>query len=79
MIVGTSGGAIVDAAIAMGRPMSDVREFVTQNANFMRKPAQWRSRWRSLYDKGAVANHLQELYGVETTLGSDIARSEELQ
>ena len=75
LIAVTSSGAMVGAAIATGRSMSEVREFVTQNAIHMRKPALWHSRLRSLYDKDAVAGHLQDFFGVDTTLGSDKLKS----
>ncbi len=75
LVAGTSGGAIVGAAIAMGTPMTEVREFFVENANYLRKPAQWYTRWRSLYDKEAVSDQLRELYGADTTLGSEKLQS----
>lgn len=71
LIAGTSAGAILAAAVAMGSPMSEVREFVLQNAKLMFKPARWYTRYRSLYDKGDLEQHMRDWYGADTTLGSE--------
>ena len=71
LIAGTSGGAIVASAVAMGRSMSEVRDFVLQNARYMCKTVRWYERWRSKYDEAALSAHMRDLYGADTTLGTD--------
>jgi len=75
MIAGTSGGAIVASAVAMGTPMEEVRDFVLNNAKYMCKSARWYERWRSRYDDAALSAHMRKLYGADTTLGSDKLKS----
>jgi hypothetical protein len=71
LIAGTSAGAILAAAIAMGSSMAEVREFVLANAKLMFKPSRWYNRFRSLYDKSALEKHMRDWYGADTTLGSE--------
>ncbi len=71
LIAGTSAGAILAAAIAMGSSMAEVRDFVIDNAKLMFKPSRWYNRHRSLYDKSELEQHMRDWYGADTTLGSD--------
>ena len=71
LIGGTSAGAILGAAVAMGSSMSDVRQFVFDNSKLMFKPTRWYNRYRSLYDKSELEQHMRDWYGADTTLGSD--------
>ena len=75
LIAGTSGGAIIASAVAMGLSMVEIRKFVLDNAKYMCKSARWYERWRSKYDDAALSMHMQDLYGKDTTLGSDRLKS----
>ena len=44
LIAGTSAGAILAGAIAMGSSVADVRDFVLANSKLMFKPTRWYSR-----------------------------------
>ena len=52
LVAGTSAGALVAAAISIGRPMVQTRQFVVENAGRMFKAAAWRKRLWHLYDEG---------------------------
>ncbi len=71
LVAGTSGGALLAAAIALGSPMADVREFLLRNVKLMLKRAPLHTIHRSLYDKSLLEQGIKEFYGPETTLGSD--------
>lgn len=71
LITGTSAGAILGAAVAMGSSMSEVRQFVLDNSKLMFKPTRWYNRHRSLYEKSELEQHMRDWYGSDTTLGSD--------
>lgn len=71
LIAGTSAGAMLAGAIAMGSSMTDVRDFVLANSKLMFKPTRWYNRYRSLYDKAELEQHMRDWYGADTTLGSD--------
>ena len=70
LIAGTSGGAIVASAVALGLPMRDIRDFVVRNARNMFRPASWYRRLQSVYDKTELERNMQDWFGADTTLGS---------
>lgn len=75
LVAGTSGGAIIATAVALGLPMADIRDFVIANARNMFRPAQWYRRYWSLYDKAHLESNMQHWFGADTQLGSDRLRT----
>jgi predicted acylesterase/phospholipase RssA len=75
-IGGTSTGGIIAALLALGLPVSRVREFyVEQGRDMFRRPfAPWRF-FRSLYRESNLSAVLRETFGSETTLGSERLRT----
>lgn len=75
LVAGTSAGAMVAGAIALGIPMADVREFVARNAGamFRRSRLQDRLRWR--YDKTELEQNIKRWFGADTELGSPKLRT----
>ena len=75
-IAGTSTGGIIAALLALGLPVECVREFyVEQGAHMFRRPfAPWRF-FRSLYRESNLSAVLREIFGPDTTLGSDRLRT----
>jgi len=71
LIAGTSGGAILASAIAMGSPMSEIRDFTIANSKFMFTRSKWYRRHRSFYDKSPLEQNMKEYYGDDTMLGSE--------
>ena len=67
-IAGTSTGAIIAAGLARGMSVEDLIGFYrTKGKDMFDKRAIW-ERWRTLYTDTALAEQLQETFGVETTL-----------
>ncbi len=75
LVAGTSAGALVAAAIAIGRPMTQIREFVLGNATRMFKPAAWHKRLWHLYDERELEGRIKEFLGERTRLGSPELRT----
>jgi hypothetical protein len=74
-IGGTSTGAIIAAALAMGRPVSEVRElYETLGRNVFQKRF-LPMRLRSLYRDGPLTEELENLFGRGATLGDPKFRS----
>lgn len=71
LVAGTSAGAIIATAIALGIPMVEIRDFVVANARNMFARARWYQWSRSLYDKSELQNNMMHWFGAETTLGSE--------
>lgn len=70
LVAGTSGGALIAGAIALGIPMQEIRDFVVANAKHMFRAAPWLHRLHSWYDKDGLEHNLRDWFGEETTLGS---------
>lgn len=51
LVAGTSGGAIIATAVALGISMREIRDFVVANARNMFREAPWTARFWSWYDK----------------------------
>lgn len=75
LVAGTSGGAIVGTAVALGIPMREIRDFVVANARNMFRPAAWYRRYQSWYDKSVLEQNMKDWFGADTTLGSDRLRT----
>lgn len=74
-VAGTSTGAIIGAGIAIGLEVAQIREFYHNNAKNMFDRASLWTRTGSLfgykYNDRKLAHKLQEVFGVDTTLGSE--------
>jgi uncharacterized protein len=74
-IGGTSTGAIIAAALAMGKPVSEVRElYETLGRNVFQKRF-LPMRLRSFYRDGPLTEELENLFGRGATLGDPKLRS----
>lgn len=70
LVAGTSGGALIAAAIAAGRSMSELQDFVLANTKSLFKPARPHRLWIGRFDRSDMADRLKEFLGPERTLGS---------
>ena len=75
LVAGTSGGAIIASAVALGIPMQDIRDFVVANARIMFRSAPWYKRLGSWYDQRGLERNLRDWFGEDTTLGSTRLRT----
>jgi hypothetical protein len=75
LVAGTSGGAIIASAIALGIQMREVRDFIRANRKIMFRSAGWWNRYRYWYDKQALEKYLKDWFGADTKLGSDKLRT----
>ena len=75
-IAGTSTGGIIAALLSLGLPVERVRQFyLEQGRNMFRRPfAPWRF-FRSLYRESNLSAVLRDIFGPDTTLGSDRLRT----
>jgi len=71
LVAGTSGGAIVGTAIALGLSMREIRDFVVGNARHMFSLASLPARYYSWYDKTTLEQNMKDWFGPDTALGSD--------
>lgn len=76
LVAGTSGGAIVGAAVALGLPMREIRDFVVANARNMFRPAAWYRMHKALYDPSHLEQNMKDWFGADTRLGSDRLRTQ---
>lgn len=72
LIAGTSTGAIIATALAQGWSVGEIREkyFSLGELVFERSPFR-QGIFRAKYDDRLLTEQLKELYGADTTLGSD--------
>ena len=75
LIAGTSTGAIIATALALGMSVEDVRRFYLECGREIFTKSHFLKWFKHLYPKENVTAKLQEVYGAETTLGSDRLRS----
>jgi patatin-like phospholipase/acyl hydrolase len=76
-IAGTSTGGIIAAALAIGLRVSEVEAFYLENASAMfTRNSNWIKRFTtSKYESAILQAKLQEVFGLETTLGSSKLRT----
>jgi patatin-like phospholipase/acyl hydrolase len=74
-VAGTSTGAIIAAALSLGMRVSAVRKFYEENGKEMFDAASLLRRFHYKYEAEKLANKLQEVFGQDTTLGSDRLRT----
>ena len=70
-VAGTSTGAIIAACISLGMKVSDIRTFYLSSGEEMFDKAFLLKRFRYKYEEDKLAAKLQEVFGKDTTLGSD--------
>ena len=70
-VAGTSTGAIIAACIAYGMTVSEIRDFYLKSGQEMFDKAFLLKRFRAKYEDERLAKKLQEVFGKDTTLGSD--------
>jgi len=70
-VAGTSTGAIIAACISSGMRVSAIRNFYISSGKEMFDKAFLLKRFRHKFDDTKLAAKLQEVFGKDTTLGSD--------
>lgn len=70
-VSGTSTGAIIAACISLGMKVSDIRSFYISSGNEMFDKASLLKRFRYKFEDDKLAAKMQEVFGKDTTLGSD--------
>jgi hypothetical protein len=68
---GTSTGAIIATCLSLGMSTDQIRDFYVASGEEMFDKAFILWRYRALYDDEKLARKLQEVFGKETSLGSD--------
>lgn len=70
-IAGTSTGAIIAACISLGMKVADIRKFYLSSGEEMFDRAFLLKRFRYKYEDDKLAGRMQDVFGRDTTLGSD--------
>jgi patatin-like phospholipase/acyl hydrolase len=70
-IAGTSTGAIIGAALSLGMTVSDICSFYLETGREMFEQASVLRRFRYKYEDTKLSQKLHEVFGSNTTLGSD--------
>ncbi len=70
-IAGTSTGAIIAAALAWGMTVDDLRAFYLNNGEEMFHKAKLMERFRTKFQFDNLSRQLQQVFGVDTVLGTD--------
>lgn len=70
-VAGTSTGAIIAACISSGMAVSEIRDFYQSSGEEMFDKAFLLRRLRAKYEDEKLAKKLQDVFGKDTTLGSD--------
>lgn len=74
-VSGTSTGAIIAACISIGMKVADIRTFYIESGEEMFDKASLLKRYRHKYEDEKLATKMQEVFGANTTLGSDKLRT----
>ena len=74
-VAGTSTGAVIATCIALGKPVSEIRDFYIDNGKAMFDKAFILKRFRYKYEEEKLAGKLQEVLGPDAALGSDKLRT----
>jgi patatin-like phospholipase/acyl hydrolase len=70
-IAGTSTGAIIGTGLSLGMTVTDIRSFYLESSREMFEKAFVLRRFRYKYEDKKLSQQLREVFGAETTLGSD--------
>ncbi|MGE5239328.1 MAG: patatin-like phospholipase family protein [Chloroflexota bacterium] len=74
-IAGTSTGAIIATCLSLGMSADDIRRFYLESGKEMFDKAFLLRRFRYKYEDEKLAAKLKEVFGADTTLGSDRLRT----
>ena len=74
-VAGTSTGAIIATCVSLGMKMADVREFYLKSGEEMFDKSSILKRLHYKFEDDKLAARMQEVFGAETTLGSDKLRT----
>ena len=74
-IAGTSTGAIIAAAWAWGMTVDELRSFYVNNGEEMFQKAKLLERFRTKFRSDNLSKQLQDVFGANTTLGTDKLKS----
>jgi uncharacterized protein len=74
-IAGTSTGGIIAAGLAIGMPVKEVLDFYQNAGGQMFVKANLLRRLRYKFEDEPLANQLRQVFGVDTTLGSEKLRT----
>jgi patatin-like phospholipase/acyl hydrolase len=74
-VAGTSTGAIIAAGISLGMKVDTIRGFYINNGREMFDKASVLKRFRYKYEDDKLAEKMQEIFGRDTTLGSEKLRT----
>jgi len=70
-VAGTSTGAIIATGISLGLSVEDIRKFYLESGQQMFDKAFILKRFRYKFEDEKLAKKMQEVFGVDTRLGSD--------
>ena len=74
-VTGTSTGAIIAACISLGMKVDDIRNFYLASGRQMFDKAFLLRRFRYKYEDEKLAEKMREVFGAETSLGSDTLKT----
>jgi uncharacterized protein len=74
-VSGTSTGAIIAASVALGMKVSAIRDFYINSGKEMFDKACVLKRYRYKYEDDKLREEMREVFGADTTLGSDKLRT----
>jgi len=74
-IAGTSTGAVISAGLALGMSVAEISSFYHNSAHQMFSRAGYLRRFQYKYEDEKLSAQLKEVFGADTTLGSDKLRT----
>jgi patatin-like phospholipase/acyl hydrolase len=74
-VAGTSTGAVIATCVAIGMPVSQIRDFYLDSGRDMFDKASLLRRFRSKFEDQKLEAKLKSVLGADTTLGSDRLRT----
>ena len=74
-IAGTSTGAIIGTLLSMGKSVSEIRSFYLDFGKSMFEHASLLDRFKWKYTDQAFSEKLHEIFGKDTTLGSEVLQT----
>ena len=74
-VAGTSTGAIIAVCVSLGMKVDDIRDFYLGSGRDMFDEANLLKRFRYKFEDEKLARKMREVFGKDTTLGSDKLRT----
>src|SRR5512143_1323285 len=74
-VAGTSTGAIIAVCVSLGMKVDDIRDFYLGSGRDMFDEANLLKRFRYKFEDEKLAAKMQQVFGKDTTLGSDKLRT----